>query len=217
MANNVLNKKFRYVYFNATLYIIGLNLLVYLFLHFTDIRINNMPLVYWLSLVPAWMDKFYIWQYFTYMFVHQDFFHILFNMYVLFMFGTMLERSLGSYEFICFYVVCGVLGGLVGGVVYRLTGMANIVVYGASGAVYALMFLASVMAPNTRVLLFFFIPIRLGMVILIFMAIELVGVLTQASGVSYVVHLSSMVIAWIYCLARFRISPFKVWKSLFRR
>lgn len=217
MANFRLNKKFNYVYLNSVMYIIAVNLVVYILLQFSNIRIQGYSLIYYLSLIPAWFSKGYLWQYVTYMFVHVDFFHILFNMYMLFMFGSMLERALGTKEFLLFYFLTGTLAGVLGSVYYNLTGMANVVVYGASGAIYALMFLASVMVPNGRVMLFFLIPIRLGVLILGFLIIEIFSSIFISNGVSSVVHVGGMLVAWLYCVLRFRISPFKVWKNLFTR
>ncbi len=199
------------------MYIIAANLLVYIFLHFSNIKINSYPLIYYLSLVPGWISKGYVWQYVTYMFVHVDFLHILFNMYMLFMFGSMIERALGSKEFLLFYFTTGILAGVLGSLFYNLTGYSYVVVYGASGAIYALMFLSSVMVPNGRVMLFFLIPMRLGVLILGFMIIEVFRVIFVTDGVSSIVHVGGMLIAWVYCLVRFRISPFKVWKNLFTR
>lgn len=217
MANLRLNKKFKYVYFNSVMYIIAVNLVVYILLNLTNISFSGIPLIYYLSLIPGWISKGYVWQYVTYMFVHVDFFHILFNMYMLFMFGSMLERALGSKEFLLFYFLTGTLAGAVGSLVYNLTGMPNAVIYGASGAIYALMFLASVMVPNGKVLLFFVFPIRLGVLILGFLVIEIFSSIFISNGVSSIVHVAGMLMAWVYCLVRFRISPFKVWKNLFRR
>ena len=52
--------------------------------------------------------KFFIWQFFTYMFLHDGFFHIFFNMLMLWMFGGEVERSWGSKEFLKYYFICGV-------------------------------------------------------------------------------------------------------------
>lgn len=51
---------------------------------------------------------FGIWQYFTYMFIHEQFFHLFFNMWALLMFGYAVEQVLGSRRFLFFYLSCGV-------------------------------------------------------------------------------------------------------------
>ena len=56
---------------------------------------------------------FHFWQPVTYMFMHGDFFHIFFNMYTLFIFGTVLERVWGTKKFLLFYFVTGLGAALV--------------------------------------------------------------------------------------------------------
>lgn len=58
-------------------------------------------------------DNFGFYQYITYMFMHGGFFHLLFNMYALFMFGTVLEQVWGSKRFLIFYFVTGIGAALI--------------------------------------------------------------------------------------------------------
>lgn len=55
---------------------------------------------------------FYPWQLFTYMFLHGGFMHLFFNMFALFMFGGIIERSLGASRFLFYYISCGIFAGL---------------------------------------------------------------------------------------------------------
>jgi len=52
-------------------------------------------------------EKFRWWQFFTYMFMHGDFWHILFNMFALWMFGTAVENIWGGRKFLNYYIFCG--------------------------------------------------------------------------------------------------------------
>lgn len=215
MGDNFLNKKFKYSYCNVSLILIGINIAVFLMTDFLNISVRGIPLIYWLSIVPSFIRQGYVWQFVTYMFVHGSYSHLLFNMYALFMFGMPIERALGSKEFTLFYFVTGTLGGILSWLIELGFGGYNVVLLGASGAIYALLFLNSVMYPNARVLLFFFIPMKMPVAVLVFMAVEIFSQITgTATGISHLVHLSSILFAWIYCLTRFRISPFKVWKSV---
>ena len=100
-----------------------------------------------LGLVPEGFLKGYVWQPFTYMFIHAaGIFHILFNMVILWMFGSELEKLWGSRFFLLYYLTCGVGAALIYcmvlmGValftdVHLLTGMP---VVGSSGAIFGLM------------------------------------------------------------------------------
>ena len=81
----------------------------------------------------AVLYHFQIWRLVTYMFLHGDFLHILFNMFFLWMFGRELEHEWGGREFLKYYFICGIGAGLL-----------NIIVssswtIGASGAIYGIM------------------------------------------------------------------------------
>lgn len=52
-------------------------------------------------------EKFRWWQFFTYMFMHANFVHILFNMFALWMFGTAIENMWGGRKFLNYYIFCG--------------------------------------------------------------------------------------------------------------
>ncbi len=58
-------------------------------------------------------DQFLPWQLFSYMFIHANFTHLLFNMWALFMFGVMMERVLGSTKFLFYYISCGLGAALI--------------------------------------------------------------------------------------------------------
>ena len=67
----------------------------------------------------------YIWQPFTYMFVHDGIFHILFNMLALWMFGVELERMWGSRYFTKFYLVSGIGAAVINALVVRTVRSAS--------------------------------------------------------------------------------------------
>lgn len=215
MRYTILNKKFKYTYKNACSWILGINVVIYFLINYTGIAIKGLPLWVWLSLVPQLINVYgWIWQFVTYMFVHVDTLHLFFNMYALFMFGTMLERCLGTREFLLFYLLTGTLGGVLSYLIELFTGNMSLAIMGASGAIYAMLFLTSVTFPTSRVLLFFFIPMKMPVAVLVFIALEVFSqVAGSDSGVAHLVHLSSMLVAWLYCVVRFQTSPIKVWKE----
>src|SRR5215467_4653949 len=60
------------------------------------------------GLVPGLVTQnYYLWQLVTYIFLHGGFFHILFNMFGLYMFGSELELTWGTKEFTKFFFICG--------------------------------------------------------------------------------------------------------------
>src|SRR5574344_1386289 len=158
MKDSILNKRFKYTYSNASLILVGINVVVFFLTRYFTIRIGGTPLFYWLSMVPSFIEHGYVWQLFTYMFVHANLSHLFFNMLALIMFGMMLERTIGSREFVLFYLVSGFLSGVISFLIYEMAG-TNVVMMGASGAIYALLLLFSVIFPTSRILLFYFIPV----------------------------------------------------------
>lgn len=214
MKDNFLNKKLKYVYHDACSWIGAACIIIFVLTNVVNPRIYGVSLIYWLSLIPSFANHGCLWQFFTYMFVHGSPIHLLLNMYALFCFGRSFERAFGTYDFLLFYFICGVLGGVISYVIYLCTGLGNIAIMGASGAIYALLFIASVLNPRQRVLLFFVFPVKLPIATMIFIMVEIASQLTgSGASVAHLVHLSSIAVAWIYCILRFRISPWKVWKE----
>lgn len=58
-------------------------------------------------------DQFLPWQLVSYMFIHANFMHLFFNMFALWMFGEIIERTLGSSRFLFYYLSCGIGAALI--------------------------------------------------------------------------------------------------------
>ena len=214
MKDCFLNRKFKYTYANATVYLVLINVFVYFATYYSGITIRGLRLVYWLSLIPGCINMGWVWQFVTYMFVHGSPTHLFFNMFALIMFGRILERTLGTREFLLFYFLCGILGGVVNYLFYLVQGVMGVAVMGASGAIYALLFLCAVMFPSSQILLFFFIPMKMPYAVMMYIAIEVFSqVYGIANGVAHLIHLACILIAWLYVVLRFRVNPIKVWKE----
>ena len=214
MKDNFLNRKFKYTYSNAAIYLILANVFMFMATNYTNISIKGLRLVYWVSLIPGCINMGWIWQFVTYMFVHGSFMHLFFNMFALIMFGRVLEQYLGTKEFLLFYFLCGILGGIVSYLFYILQGVVNVAVMGASGAIFALLFLCAVFFPNARLYMFFIIPMKMPIAVIVYIAIELFSqIYGLANGTAHLVHLSGFAIAWLYVMIRFRMNPIRIWKE----
>src|SRR3954463_16093187 len=112
------------------------------------------PLREWLGLVPEYViQRHYLWQPATYLFVHGSIVHILFNMLALWMFGVELERMWGTRFFLKFYFVAGVGAALTTTIlsllpVSFLSAMYTSVTIGASGAIYGVLLAYAMYYPN---------------------------------------------------------------------
>jgi len=159
-----------------------------------------------------------VWRLLTYAFLHDPTIwqHIVFNMLFLWMFGSDLEEMYGPREFLAFYLV----SALVGGVVFQLYGMAqgrDMVCLGASGAVTAVLVLYAFHFPTRTILLFFVIPVPVWFFVILQVAQDafffLGNVRTQTA---VTVHLGGAAFALLYYKLQWRLlgfwSGFQSWK-----
>ena len=160
------------------------------------------------------------WQPLTHMFMHANFMHIFFNMYTLVMFGMVVERALGTKDFILFYLVTG-FGALLlhTGVEYLQVQVQSLLhqypgvnpqqiynsipgVLGASGAVYGVLVAFAMLYPNARMTLIF-PPITLDAKwwVAIFIVIELVtGITGTRMGIAHFAHLGGALFGFLLIL-----------------
>ena len=147
------------------------------------------------GLVPklVWSELM-IWQPFTYMFFHGGIWHVLINMFVLWMFGNELERLWGKKFFLNYYFTTGVGAGLVT-MIFGLNSMTPIV--GASGAVYGVLLAYGVIYPNRQVYLYGLIPIKSIWFVIGVGGIAFLSSFNEMSQISHLTHLSGMIIGYL--------------------
>ncbi len=110
-------------------------------------------------------QNFVFTQFITYMFLHGSIFHIFFNMFGLYMFGTAIERVWGWKRFINFYLACGLGAAVFHILIMYLPLEMNAhkeysMMVGASGAIYGLLVAFGFLYPNNKVYIYFMIPIK---------------------------------------------------------
>ena len=182
------------------------------------------PFINLLALHHYQNPDFRIWQLVTYMFMHSLApFHILMNMFVLWMFGSTLEDIWGSKRFLIFYLICGLGAALVqmgvmavsmnmlmdkfnsgaisldeykirGGAVYYTT------VVGASGAINGVMAGFAYIFPNTPLFLFPLpFPVKAKYVIIGYFLLDLFGGINPSSGdnVAHFAHVGGAIVGLI--------------------
>ncbi len=160
--------------------------------------LNNPLMSKWFALNPItflWKP----WQLVTYMFMHGGIGHLFFNMYTLFIFGSVLENVWGTKKFLTFYFVTGIGAALVNIGVQHLTGSFALTV-GASGAIYGILMGYAMLYPDS-VLTLLFPPVSLKAkwFVLIFAGIELLlGISNNpADNVAHFAHLGGLVFAFL--------------------
>ena len=133
----------------------------------------------------------------THMFAHGGIFHILFNMYALWMFGTVLERVWGPKRFLIFYLICGLAAAVAQ--MFSMNAFDPPAI-GASGAVMGLLAAFAYLFPNTQFyILPFPFPIKAKYMVAIYAAIDLFGGLHPgaADNIAHFAHLGGMVMGFI--------------------
>ena len=165
------------------------------------------------GLVPQsiWSD-FMIWQPFTYLFFHGNIWHVLINMFVLWMFGSELENAWGRKNFIKYYFITGIGAGMVT-CLFNL--QSNIPVVGASGAVYGILLAYGLSFPNRTVYLYGLIPIKSIWFVIAIGILAFLSSFQQMTQISHLTHISGMAIGYVFLKRRWRLNDiwFKIRKK----
>jgi membrane associated rhomboid family serine protease len=168
-------------------------------------------------------DYYHVWQFITYMFLHssQSFFHILFNMFALWMFGSILENLWGPSRFLAFYLVCGLGAGITQALalsydisqsqaLYEM-GLKtaedlyldiNVPTLGASGAVMGIFAAFAYTFPNSQMIILPIpFPIKAKWALLGLAVLDLIGGVSSASsGIAHFAHLGGAAVGIIIVL-----------------
>lgn len=151
------------------------------------------------GLVPARVfGNLFIWQPATYLFLHGGTFHLLMNMFILWMFGSELERTWGTREFVKFYFIAGIGAGLVN-VLFSIFNPATwqTPIIGASGAIYGILVAYAILFPNRLVYIYFLIPVKVKFLVIFLIAIEFMSTY-RADGVAHFAHLGGALFGYLY-------------------
>lgn len=172
---------------------------------FANFKVDGIPLsgyfMYYFALNPIGSElfPFYPWQLVTYLFMHGGFWHLLLNMFALWMFGVELENIWGSKKFLLYYLMCGVGAGLATILVTPLFTNQLLPTVGASGSVYGILVAFGMLFPNREIFLYFLFPIKAKYFVIIYMLIELFSVGSN-TGVAHAAHLGGGLVGFIYLL-----------------
>ena len=202
------------------------NLIIINVIVFIATLINENFMVATFAMFYPASQYFHVWQILTHMFMHGGFWHILFNMYTLWMFGSVLERMIGERKFLIFYFVCGLgavalhtgveylqaqsyLNAIAEGSTTAAQAYAELKMtptLGASGAIYGVIIGYAMLFPESRLTLLF-PPVTLSAkwMVVIFAAAELLfGITGTAVNVAHFAHLGGMLFGWLL---------FKYWRK----
>ena len=162
---------------------------------------------------------FHWWQPLTHMFMHGGFWHLFFNMYTLYIFGSVLERVWGTRKFLIFYFVTGFGAALIhtgvewiqmqywmeqaaegsSAALASIHALKMTPTVGASGAIYGLLMGYAMLYPDSIMTLVFPpISMKAKWFVLIFAGIELLtGVTGTGGGVAHFAHLGGLIFGFL--------------------
>ena len=163
-------------------------LLQMLFSGWIELYFGLVPILVW--------RKYFLWQLLTYIFLHGDFLHILFNLFSLWMFGGELENHWGSKKFLFYFLFCGIGAGICTAV---FTPYQFIPVIGASGAIFGILLAFGWLFPNRPILIYFLFPIPAKYMVIIFGLFELYSSRSGAGGgIAHLTHLGGLLFGFFY-------------------
>lgn len=163
---------------------------------------------FYFGLVPFnFTGQLWLWQAFTYIFIHADFWHFLFNALMLWMLGRTIEQDMGSRKFLAYFLACGAAAALLTAA-FEPTSLRPVI--GASGAIYGLLGAFAFLYPNATVNFYFIFPMSARTMAILLGAIEFVMTFSNpGSKISSVTHLGGLVagLLWLWAERRWRERP----------
>ena len=166
-------------------------------------------------------DDFRVWQLVSYMFLHGSLTHLFFNMFSLWMFGGLIERTLGAKRFLTYWMMCGIGAGIcqefwqtgqyfmeglnnypmvnTGSAIISMGDYLNLwTTIGASGACYGVLLAFGMLFPNERIMLLLPpIPMKAKYFVAGYAAIELISAYASNDNVAHFAHLGGMLFGWL--------------------
>jgi len=140
----------------------------------------------------------YVWQIFTYMFLHAGPVHLFYNMFGLLVFGPKIELVMGRKKFLEYYLICGVGSALFH---MLLSGINNIPMLGASGAIFGVLTAYGLMFPRDIIYVQFFFPMPAIVFVIFYGLFQFVlGIASLGKlggGVAYLGHVGGMITGFI--------------------
>ncbi len=183
--------------------LIVINVVVYILQSSLLAGDNQILFTYYFGLIPKLIiEKGFIWQFFTYMFLHGSFMHIFVNMYALLIFGISIEETWGTKKFLLYYVITGTGAGVTIFLLNIFLGGQAMVIptIGASGAIFGLLIAFGILFPDAQILLFFVLPIRAKYLVILYGGFEFYSLMTTmgSSNISHIGHLGGLLFGLIF-------------------
>lgn len=188
--------------------LIAINVVIFLVLTLFNLvitlfKLNSFPLLEYIA-VSSDISIFvsHIWTALTYMFVHENLWHILFNMLMLFWFGQIFLTYFSPKNMGSLYI----LGGLAGAALYILAfntiplfiDMGSSLMIGASASVTAIIFAAAFYRPNLEIGMLFLGRIKIIYIAIFIFVLDLISLGGESNAGGHVAHIGGAIVGYIF-------------------
>ena len=209
--NLIDNFKQTYRQGNAVIRLIYINVAVYLLLHIFLIlmklfTLNGSFLIPWLALPSDFIVLLYKpWTFISYMFLHQDFFHILFNMFALYWFGKLFLTYFTGKQLFGLYFFGGLVAGLFYVIAYNIFPLFSqlsevSILMGASGSIMAVIVATALQSPNLEMRFMLIGTVKLKYIAIVAVLVSFFGITSSNAG-GELAHLGGALYGYIFIVS----------------
>jgi membrane associated rhomboid family serine protease len=201
---------------SIVLKIIVINTLIFLAVYLGSFffKLSPASFVSWLVLPTSFVDIiFQPWSIITYAFLHAGFWHLFWNMYLLYWFGTYVLNLFSAKRFLTIYLLGGICGGLLYVLSYNLFPVftnINSNLMGASAAVLAIVIFIATYTPNTIVRIFMF-KLKLWQIGLAMVLLDLVQLPSSGNAGGLIAHIGGALFGFIYATQLAKGNDIGIW------
>src|SRR5688572_19923760 len=163
------------------------------FFQLTDRVYNHGRIFNLFALSPTGIRSGYVWQLFTFQFLHGGFIHLIFNLFALWSFGRGVEQILGTRKFLQAYFAAGVIGGIFQIVLgFAGPGIWGGYTVGASAGICGIIAVYAMIEPHGTVY-FWMIPLRAKAFLIGIAAFSVFGIVVPFDRSAHAAHLGGLV------------------------
>jgi len=154
-------------------------------------------LVFLIQQIPGFTELFIlneqsvsqIWRFLTAVFLHGDIIHLMYNLFALALFGSILEKFIGSKKFLLIFFLSGIFANVVSVNFYSSS-------LGASGAVYGILGCLTIIKPGMMIWAFGF-PMPMFIATILWIIGGVLGIF-MPSNIGHVAHLSGIAVGFLF-------------------
>ena len=201
-TNNLVGQ---YKQLSIVLKIIVINTLIFLIFYLVSFffKLSLSTLVSWFVLPTSFLEiVFQPWSFVTYAFLHAGFWHLFWNMYLLYWFGLYVLNLFTSKRFLTIYLLGAINGGLFYVLAYNLFPVFNNIssnLMGASAAVLAIVIFIATYTPDAMVRIFTF-RIKLWQIGLVMVLLDLFQLPSSGNAGGLIAHMGGAIFGYVYAI-----------------